>query len=151
MRKCKCVFCEKELSGGWDTFGPIQSPRCATCWFQYGDGDGKDGEEKEDAPGVENLSAKQREMLGTTVPCARCQESGLIDNSPCWVCGGTGRRVYVVCKQCDGTGSVPHECDCDLCTEAEEPCGACKGGLALEPWNGKKPVTAAVARTVWVS
>lgn len=30
-----CVDCQIELSGGLDTFGPIDEPLCQACWFPW--------------------------------------------------------------------------------------------------------------------
>ncbi len=27
-----CSNCGKVLLGGWDTFGPLETPLCASCW-----------------------------------------------------------------------------------------------------------------------
>lgn len=29
----ECVQCGKELENGLDTFGPVDEPRCADCWW----------------------------------------------------------------------------------------------------------------------
>jgi hypothetical protein len=31
------------------------------------------------------------------------------------------------CQDCDGSGEIDHECDCDLCDETSEECEACDG------------------------
>ncbi len=32
-----CTACEKELTGGVDTFGEFHLPMCQDCWFDLGD------------------------------------------------------------------------------------------------------------------
>jgi len=32
METIACTLCEKELSGGLDTFGPLETPLCWDCW-----------------------------------------------------------------------------------------------------------------------
>lgn len=33
----RCTVCECPLKGGTDTFGPVNSPLCMSCFFELGD------------------------------------------------------------------------------------------------------------------
>lgn len=37
MSETKCCICNKELTGGLDTFGRVGEERCAPCWWETGD------------------------------------------------------------------------------------------------------------------
>ena len=32
-----CLLCNRELSGGLDTFGTLEAPLCQSCWYKEGD------------------------------------------------------------------------------------------------------------------
>lgn len=36
MTDLKCVICERPLTGGIDTYGPLEAPSCITCWLIAG-------------------------------------------------------------------------------------------------------------------